>query len=247
MKLSRLISLVLVFALYTLAHGQVVEHDVLEAKYTASPSSPKMVSLLRSQIKDPEKLSEVTNMLSDYKFYYTLRVYLKENNAIYSLDSVKTVNSVRIAGNTEFNLRDSTGSFLNNENFMNSNFTVKGNVKDYNWQISEDTVNIAGYTCYRATLKELPDAVVYFTPDIPVNYGPALYQGLPGLVMQVDSDFELIKVTNATFVNDKEKNQFSKLSESLVREKKNAKTVSLRESITAKANFMKMVQNKMAQ
>ena len=130
---------------------------------------------------------------------------------------------------------------------MNSNFNVKGNVKDYNWQISEDTVNIAGYICYKATLKELPDAVVYFTPDIPVNYGPALYQGLPGLVMQVDSDFEVIKVTNATFVNDEEKNQFSKLSESLLREKKNAKSVSLRESIAAKANFMKMVQNKMAQ
>ena len=57
------------------------------------------------------------------------------------------------------------------------------------WEITNETKKIGEFTCYKAIRKKKSndnaEDVVWFTPQIPVQFGPILYNGLPGLVLEV--------------------------------------------------------------
>ena len=61
-----------------------------------------------------------------------------------------------------------------------------------NWELTAETKNIQGYMCYKATRKEINKLkrlsityTAWFTPDIPVPYGPIGNGGLPGVILQL--------------------------------------------------------------
>lgn len=64
----------------------------------------------------------------------------------------------------------------------------------YKWNIENISKKIANYNCYKATTiktvltisgeKKLK-VTAWFTPEIPFNYGPKEYSGLPGLIVQL--------------------------------------------------------------
>ena len=64
------------------------------------------------------------------------------------------------------------------------------------WEITSKTKKIGNYTCRQAKTTEklysrqghffYKDAVAWFTPDIPISFGPKNYNGLPGLILQIE-------------------------------------------------------------
>lgn len=79
------------------------------------------------------------------------------------------------------------------------------NLPLFNWQIGSETATICGYECFKATCHwRGRDFTAWFTLDIPVEYGPWKFGGLPGLIMKVsDNDgiytFEAVAVENGDF------------------------------------------------
>ncbi|MBD5307999.1 MAG: GLPGLI family protein [Bacteroides sp.] len=75
----------------------------------------------------------------------------------------------------------------------------------FNWQIGTETATVCGYECIKATCHwRGRDFTAWFTPDIPVEYGPWKFGGLPGLIMKIsDKDgiytFEAVAVENGNF------------------------------------------------
>ena len=78
-------------------------------------------------------------------------------------------------------------------------------LKPLNWKITNKTKTIGDYKCYQATVKEklysrqghyyYKDIIAWFTPEIPLNYGPKNYKGLPGLILQIeDKEFTLTAI-----------------------------------------------------
>lgn len=74
-----------------------------------------------------------------------------------------------------------------------------------NWKTSKETKIIKGYKCYKATYtyiqnwrgKKFPWKIIaWYTPEIPLKYGPIRYHGLPGLIIQLSEE-------NRSFVFDK--------------------------------------------
>lgn len=62
------------------------------------------------------------------------------------------------------------------------------------WELLNDTKQIGGYTCYKATTIRLSKnskgvikmpVEVWYTPEISIPYGPIGYNGLPGLIMEL--------------------------------------------------------------
>lgn len=60
------------------------------------------------------------------------------------------------------------------------------------WKLHNETKEIDGYTCYKATIDHTHyytenkfTIEAWYTPEIPVPYGPAGFGGLPGLALQV--------------------------------------------------------------
>jgi len=68
-------------------------------------------------------------------------------------------------------------------------FLVEDNFIDFQWNITKENKMLAGFNCIKATTTfRGREWTVWFTPEIPVPFGPWKLRGLPGLIMEaVDS------------------------------------------------------------
>jgi GLPGLI family protein len=97
--------------------------------------------------------------------------------------------------------------FVNQTEIQGKRFLVKDKLPEINWELSSETKNIGTYTCYKATYsKEIENKNVtfkngesveeikketilitaWYTTQVPVSNGPDNYQGLPGLILEVN-------------------------------------------------------------
>jgi len=74
-------------------------------------------------------------------------------------------------------------------------FLISDKYSKYNWTLSKESKKIGKYICFKATTtyqefnpikKKMTNfnIIVWYTPEIPLPYGPAGYDGLPGLVLE---------------------------------------------------------------
>jgi GLPGLI family protein len=106
--------------------------------------------------------------------------------------------------------------FANQTEIQGKRFLVKDKLEDFKWELSSETKNIGIYTCYKATFskkvvgssvtikrgssvedkkKEIISTTVWYTTQIPVSNGPKNYQGLPGLILEVNDGKNRIACT----------------------------------------------------
>ncbi|MGC6525482.1 MAG: GLPGLI family protein [Flavobacteriaceae bacterium] len=122
-------------------------------------------------------------------------------------------------------------SFTNQKETFGKQFIIKDRLKPIEWQLHSDTKNIGNYTCYKATYtKEIEEmsmmtfsssddeqndeepttspetkiitVTAWYTPQIPVSNGPDNYQGLPGLILEVN-DRDLTILCSKITINPK--------------------------------------------
>ena len=72
--------------------------------------------------------------------------------------------------------------------FMTRMFLIEGN-SPVNWKMTGNQKMILDYPCQEAVteIDSLPLSA-WFTPAIPVSAGPASYSGLPGLILEINSN-----------------------------------------------------------
>tara|TARA_R110002124_G_scaffold281126_1_gene455095 strand:+ start:941 stop:1759 length:819 start_codon:yes stop_codon:yes gene_type:complete len=94
----------------------------------------------------------------------------------------------------EYNLYDKTTDSLYSRKFIiDQIYLVKEKNPEIQWSIGDTTKNIGNYTATKATAHfRGRDYTAWFTPEIPVPYGPWKLVGLPGLILQAyDTDREI--------------------------------------------------------
>ena len=71
-------------------------------------------------------------------------------------------------------------------------YLVKDSVRKIKWKITDETRDIAGYTCRRANGIYLDSIyiVAFYTTRIPVAGGPESFNGLPGMILGVSLPHE---------------------------------------------------------
>lgn len=70
-------------------------------------------------------------------------------------------------------------------------------IDEIDWEIGDSTKNILGYSCNVATTEYHGRKwTAWFAPDLPLPFGPWKLRGLPGLILQAESD------NGASFVAD---------------------------------------------
>jgi GLPGLI family protein len=124
--------------------------------------------------------------------------------------------------------------YADQKDTMGKIFLVKDDFKKIDWKLEADTKYIGEYQCYKATYKkqvevfdntgfgmdsddkkedekeekepEMEERTItaWYTPQIPVNNGPAMYQGLPGLILEVH-DGKLTIICSKIVLNPEDK------------------------------------------
>ena len=85
--------------------------------------------------------------------------------------------------------KDSIWSFLRNPN----NMYIAEKRPTISWKFEKETKKIGTYTCYKAIAPfRGREYTVWYTPEIPIPYGPWKFNGLPGLVLEAyDSEYKI--------------------------------------------------------
>jgi GLPGLI family protein len=97
-------------------------------------------------------------------------------------------------------------------------YLVSNNINDLNWTLTNEQKNIGIYVCLKATtsLKIVntqktffKKIIAWYSPDIPVSFGPKGYTGLPGLILEINED-KLAYTAYKLILNPREKVQIIK-------------------------------------
>ena len=118
--------------------------------------------------------------------------------------------SVDVDKDEIFEIRESLGA----------KFAVKTKVSDYKWNITSDTKIIDKYTCLKAVC-QVPglgrdavlikkEVVAYFCPELNYRFGPREFCGLPGLILEILVDNNVIGLDSITFDDTSSNDDFTK-------------------------------------
>ncbi|WP_159949560.1 GLPGLI family protein [Polaribacter septentrionalilitoris] len=80
-----------------------------------------------------------------------------------------------------------------------------------NWELKNETKKIGNYLCYKAISKRQYknskgqlkyDIIIgWYSQDIPLSYGPYVFGGLPGLILELETEREIFQVTKIKLNN----------------------------------------------
>lgn len=104
--------------------------------------------------------------------------------------------------NTKENLR------LRQHNYLNKDWLIKDKVNTIEWEVTNKTKQIQGYTCYKAVADGPSEeigwkkVIAWFAPEIPFQFGPLDYAGLPGLILEVEYGFYSFYADTIDFSNE---------------------------------------------
>jgi len=102
------------------------------------------------------------------------------------------------------------GTYVDKRDMMGKLFLVEDNLKKLAWKLEKETKKIGNYTCFKAVAtEEFEDRdfetdsvtlqtrkiIAWYTPEIPVSHGPEKLYGLPGLILEVAKDKQMLLCT----------------------------------------------------
>ena len=110
-----------------------------------------------------------------------------------------------------------------NRYMSTENISIKDDIPTFKWVLSTDTLTVAGYLCKKATTSRIimgrkQNLTAWYCDEIPINDGPMEFNGLPGLILQVNIDdnniikFEKLKFLKEDTVISSPKNEAPMLS-----------------------------------
>jgi GLPGLI family protein len=185
-------------------------------------SSTKMEMKMDSTRFTPEQIKQFTDMMRKQLFKeYTLKFNRSESlfEEVEELESApqggRGLNFAMFAGGAGGLVYKNLASKVMNEQveFFGKIFLISDSLSLEDWKLGKETKQIGSYTCYKATTtrqiitrtvsteKESVqdtikiEVVAWYTPQIPLSHGPDIYWGLPGLIMEVNTDNTTILCT----------------------------------------------------
>lgn len=156
--------------------------------------------------------------------------------------------SIKIMGDSDVYYKNLSKNILLKETeFFGKPFLVSDSLDSREWELHNESKTVGEYVCFKAThtpkvedeeddsKKAKEVTTVWYTPQIPVQNGPLDYQGVPGLIMEVQKG-ELTIVCTKIVLNPVE--EFT-----ITRPKKGKKVTSEEFETIAKEKMDEMMQN----
>lgn len=83
-----------------------------------------------------------------------------------------------------------SGRLLEEATLEEKTYLISDSVRDLSWKLSEETGNVLGHACKKATATNMRGAklVGWYSEDIPAPVGPEKFGGLPGAILRLEAD-----------------------------------------------------------
>lgn len=143
----------------------------------------------------PEPFREQVKTQLAVPEYFELKI--TGNEAFYKLQSRESSASSLQTENVTMTISDpekKSEYYINAKNLTytkkvdiaGKNFIVSGKLAKNKWKITSETKKIGNYKVQKATMGEGEEYVeAWFAPELPFQFGPEQYWGLPGLIIEL--------------------------------------------------------------
>lgn len=240
MKKSKLLWMMLGLSLLW-AHAQTSKKEILKVTYVATPLSNFIVELLKKQIPDPKKRSEELDKIGQYKIYSNFYADPDAKESLFVFDHAYKEAGISITGYPAFVYKDADKNFIGKESFMGKDIYFKGKTQDLKWVITDKQKKIKDYLCRKAYLKNNSSTYAWFTTDVPIQGGPYIFLGLPGLVLEANTSFQNVHAETISYESGQEMK--AKLKDVNSEENRKKSRISINEVFAKKNNFKRMAEN----
>ena len=88
---------------------------------------------------------------------------------------------------------------------LDRQWLIEDELYDFKWKLLPETKIIQGYTCYKAIhktkrpIQTYDEVIAWYAPGIPFSFGPAEYEGLPGLILELEQGVYRFSAENIKF------------------------------------------------
>lgn len=150
-----------------------IDFELLDDKIKSNPTQLKYIRKLQRDYASMEYLLKVKNNSSEFNLV----------NKLYS-----TMGNPNYAAIAEKNVRYYVDDevFIEQREAFGEEYLIIAPSNSIEWSISTVQKQILGYDCYKATYTTNDLKIeVWFAPEIPFNFGPKGYHGLPGLILEL--------------------------------------------------------------
>lgn len=149
----------------------------------------------------PDDMAEEMKGMIPSSQSFTKSLIFNENSAIYNDwegAENEDLNINHASEGMEFNIKMQrpeniyytdleNGKFINSREFFGRMFLINGDAEKYAWKLTGEQKKINEFVCQKATCsKEDREITAWFTPQIPISTGPDSFNGLPGLILEID-------------------------------------------------------------
>lgn len=181
--------------IFQINYSQNIISEVIYKKHSTIDLSKKVQDKTTSLIAKSFELMKELDYVLTFNNYESL---FKEKS---NLDSDDMVNSYsrglsRLLGGGRkvyyTNLK--TKKNWRQEEFSSKHFLVETSLYQNKWNVTNEIKKIGKYTCYKATTTTTIETtkgkidrkvVAWYSPDIPMSFGPLGYGDLPGLILEI--------------------------------------------------------------
>lgn len=99
--------------------------------------------------------------------------------------------------NTEYYKNFATRKQVEKRELGDKDYIIEDSLRNINWKLVDETKTILGYHCKKASGKTErgSDVEAWYTEEILLSSGPETFNGLPGMILQVDINKEEFLIT----------------------------------------------------
>lgn len=178
--------------------------NVLFAQKKSGKVIYKVISNKNINLKKITKNNESKGLTSFFKNTADFELTFKNDKSIYKRivkfnkeGEEKKINFFEIIGGGNGVFFSEKGNVIQSKNTFDEYFLIRYSKKK--WNVTQEMKRIGGYLCYKAISSGEEKAEVWFSPEIPLNFGPKYYNGLPGLVLEVHIGKIIIRAFEVNF------------------------------------------------
>ena len=149
----------------------------------------------------------------------SFKLSINDNESLYSVSQDMKINSERSEheepgkkttsvnqysiGFSNYYKNFENGKMIEQRFLRENTYLIERSIENFKWSIKSDVYDISGYKCKLAETTHNSNLIrAWFTEDIAVSDGPLIYNGLPGLILKIETPDREIYATKIEFLED---------------------------------------------